>query len=214
MLPLGRTMRRARTAPRLVGGALVAAALGLASPALAKDASRPHVRSPGAPPPSADEQAVVAAVVADTFPRPRREPFNLALCLDVRTGEPYDEAETKPVTPPPRTGRKRARAHEPPPSAPHVRGAPPELVARLQRPWRVVASALACQLDPRKPIALDDERHTPAQLVTVSLGDVAAGSVRIDWTDGPDSTATRSRDCTASRGRSGWSVSCGGTWAQ
>ena len=84
------------------------------------------------------------------------------------------------------------------------------------RPWRIVASALDCRLDPRWPIALVDQ--TPAQLVTVHLtAHVATGSLRIDWTGGGAQVAggvVSSRDCTATHDRRGWTVRCGGTWSE
>jgi hypothetical protein len=166
------------------------------------------------PPPSADQQIVIAQIVNDTFPRPRREPAALALCLDVQIATAIDEDAEPP--PPPRHRRDGRKPPAPlPPPLPIIRGAPSELVTGLARPWRVVASALSCRLDPRQPFTLNDAAHTPAQLVTVHLApDVASGTIKIDWTDGHDPTAVSSRDCTATRGPRGWSVHCGGTWFQ
>jgi hypothetical protein len=206
---------------------LLAAALCLAALAPARARAQPHsqastktstkTRKPASQPVSlnSDQLSVVAASINDTFPRPRHEPLTLALCLDVQIATVIDEDAPPPPPPPRRRGaRKRAPEPEVPPQ-PIVRGAPPELVAGLARPWRVVASALSCRLDPSRPIALADERHTPAQLVTVHLApDVAVGPLKIDWTDGHDPTAANSRDCTAARGPRGWSVRCGGTWFQ
>jgi hypothetical protein len=208
---------------------LLAAALCLAALAPARALAQPHpktstttstttstkTRKPASQPAplSSDQLSVVAASINDTFPRPRHEPLTLALCLDVQIATAVDE--DAPAPPPRRRGaRKRAPEPEVPPQ-PIVRGAPPELLAGLARPWRVVASALSCRLDPRQPIALADERHTPAQLVTVHLApDVAAGPLTIDWRNGHDPTAANSRDCTAARGPRGWTVRCGGTWFQ
>lgn len=164
-----------------------------------------------------DQQRVVAAVVNDTFPRPRVA-APLALCLDVQILAATDE--TGDEAPEPRAkkhGRKRA---PPEPKLPALRGAPPELVEQLTRPWRAVASALACSTDPRKPLTLGDAQKTPARLVTVHVSaTAAAGTLRIDWTSGqPDDpiapTATSSRDCTATNPGNGWTVHCGGTWFQ
>ena len=192
----------------------IAAAALLVAVALV-DAGRAAARKPPkAPPPNADQQEVVAAVVEDVFKRPRRAPFSLALCLDVRVGPPLDE--DAPAAPPPRRGAKKKKQAAPDP-LPFlvVQGAPPELVARLARPWRVVSSASDCHLDPRAPITLGDGARTPAQLVTVHLQrDVAVGTFSIDWTAGGDTTATSSRDCTAARGPRGWTVQCGGTWVE
>jgi hypothetical protein len=207
MLARGPTMARACTKPQLV------AALCLAALAPARAVARKPVHPPPAAPalpPNADQQEVVAAVVADTFPLPKQQPLRLALCLDVQIG-PVVEAQA-PV-PRPRDARKPGRSPEPPPIA--VRGAPAELVARLQRPWRTVASALACRVSPHEPVSFNDARRTPAQLVTVHLApDVAVGAVKIDWTDARDPSAARSRDCTALREARGWTVRCGGTWSQ
>ena len=163
-----------------------------------------------APPPlTPDQQVVVAEVVNDTFRRPTRERASLALCLDVQVVAATDE--DAPAPPPKKRG---GRAHAPPPEplVPPLRGAPPELVERLTRPWRIVASALACSTDPRKPLTLNDAARTPAQLVTVHLtSDAAAGTAKIDWTEG---TANNSRDCAATSTPRGWTVHCGGTWYQ
>ena len=199
-------MPRARTHPTVFVAVFCLAALASAH-AEARKAARP--KAP--PPPNADQQIVVTEIVNQTFPRPKREPLTLALCLDVQIGPAFDEDAVPPLTPR-RGARKRAPAPVPPP-VPIVRGAPPELVARLARPWRLVASASACRLDPRHPIALDDAQHTAAQLVTVHLApDVSVGTIKIDWTDGHDPTATASRDCTAARDPRGLTVHCGGTW--
>jgi hypothetical protein len=159
-----------------------------------------------------DQQLVVAAVVNDTFPRPRAA-APLALCLDVQilaaTDEMGDEA------PEPRA-KKYGRKHATP-IVPSLRGAPPELVEHLTRPWRAVASALACSTDPRKPLTLGDAQKTPARLVTVHVAaTAAAGTLKIDWTSGQvdDPAATSSRDCTATNPGNGWTVHCGGTWFQ
>jgi hypothetical protein len=166
-----------------------------------------------------DQQLVVAAVVNDTFPRPRAA-APLALCLDVQilgaTDEVGDDEAPKPRAK--KHSRKRAIPVEPTlPKLPSLRGAPPELVERLTRPWRAVASALACSTDPRKPLTLGDAQKTPARLVTVHVAaTAAAGSLKIDWTSGQpdDATATSSRDCTATNPGNGWTVHCGGTWFQ
>jgi hypothetical protein len=162
-----------------------------------------------------DQQLVVAAVVNDTFRRPRAA-APLALCLDVQILAATDEAGTDepPAPRAKRHGRKRAA---PELKLPALRGAPPELVARLTRPWRLVASALSCSTDPRKPLTLGDAQRTPARLVTVHVAaTAAAGTVKIDWTSGQpdDPTATSSRDCTATNPGNGWMVHCGGTWFQ
>jgi hypothetical protein len=166
------------------------------------------------PPPNADQQEVVAQIVNETFRRPRGQPLTLALCLDVQIAPAFDE-DAAPAPPPPRYGRRKPAPLPELPPLPIIRGAPPELVAALARPWRVVASALACRLDPREPFAMNDAAHTPAQLVTVHLApDVASGTVQIEWTSGLDSKANGSRDCTATHAPRGWSVHCGGTWFQ
>ena len=206
-------MTRPRPRPTIVVAALCLAAFCAAAFAPARaEARKPAKSAKAPPPPSADQQEVVAAIVADTFPRPKREPLMLSLCLDVDIAPAVDED----APPPPRRRGKLKRAvaiEQPPPRI--IRGAPAELVTRLARPWRVVASALTCRLDPRRPIALGDAGHTPAQLVTVHLvPDVAAGTSKIEWTEGADATAANSRDCTAARGPRGWSVRCGGTWFQ
>jgi hypothetical protein len=170
--------------------------------------ARPARKAKPAPALTADQQEVVAQLVADAFPRPKREPLTLALCLDVQVGPATEEDEA-----PPRT--KRGRPMHTSPSRPEraVRGAPPELVTRVARPWRLVSSAATCRLDADHSIALPDERHTPAQLVTVHLGaDTAEGNVSIDWTPGPGSKPSQSRDCLAKRTPRGWTVTCGGTW--
>jgi hypothetical protein len=172
-----------------------------AAPALAR---KPKV----APPLTADQQEVVAQLIADAFPRPKRAPLTLALCLDVQVGPATDED----ATPPP---AKRGRATHRSPAQPErpVRGAPPELIARVARPWRLVSSAATCRLDASHPISLPDEHHTPAQLVTVHLAaDAAEGSVSIDWTPGPGSKPSQSRDCMVKRTPRGLAVTCGGTW--
>jgi hypothetical protein len=204
-------MPRARTKPTV---ALLAICLAALAPSAAV-ARKPPKPAKAPPPPTADQQEVIAQIVAETFPRPKHDPLTLALCLDVQIAPGVDEVAAPPPPPLPRRGaHKRSAAPEPPPP-PVIRGAPPELVTRLARPWRLVASALACRLDPRQPIALPDERHTAAHLVTVHLApDSAAGTIKIDWTDNHDPTATSSRDCTAARGPRGWTVRCGGTWFQ
>jgi hypothetical protein len=198
---------------------VVAAVLCLAALASARALARKPAKDAKAPPPNADQQLVVARIVDQTFPRPKREPLTLALCLDVRIGPPLDvDDETKPVIELPRRVAKKKGARKPdPPLLPDLRvqGAPAELVEHLARPWRLVASASSCRLDPRQPFALPDESHTPAQLVTVHLApDVAVGTIKIDWTDGHDPTIAASRDCTAARGARGWEIHCGGTWFQ
>jgi hypothetical protein len=177
--------------------------------------ARKAAKAPVAPPTlNADQQAVVTEIVNDTFRRPRREPLTLALCLDVQLAQAFDE-DAAPPPPPPRRGRHKPAPLPETPPLPIIRGAPPELVAALARPWRVVASALSCRLDPRETFTLNDAAHRPAQLVTLHLApDVASGTVRIDWTDGHDPTAGSSRDCTATRVPRGWSVHCSGTWFQ
>jgi hypothetical protein len=200
-------MPRARTKWMLVAVCLAAVA-----------PARARTRKPKAPPPpTADQQLVVAQIVNQTFPLPKREPLTLALCLDIQIADAVDE-DALPPPPAKHTRGARKRPLVPDselPRPPVVRGAPPELVQRLARPWRLVASAASCRLDPRLPVALPDERHTTAQLVTVHLApDAAAGTIKVDWTDARDPTATSSRDCTAARASTGWSVHCGGTWYQ
>jgi hypothetical protein len=172
-------------------------------PALARRARKPTA----APTLTADQQEVVAQLVADAFPRPKREPLTLALCLDVQVGPATDEEA--PARP------KRGHPMHTSPSRPEraVRGAPAELVTRVARPWRLVSSAATCRLDADHPITLPGEHHTPAQLVTVHLvADTAEGNVSIDWTPGPGSKPSQSRDCLAKRTPRGWAVTCGGTW--
>jgi hypothetical protein len=195
---------------------VVAAALCLAVLAPAGSDARKPAKAVQAPPPNADQQLVVARIVDETFPRPKHEPFTLALCLDVQIAPAADEDAPPAFALAKRDAKKRGRATKTAlPPLPILRGAPPELVARLARPWRLVASASSCRLDPRQPIALPDQPHTTAQLVTVHLApDVAVGTIKIDWTDGHDLTAGASRDCTAARGPRGWDVHCGGTWFQ
>jgi hypothetical protein len=200
-------MPRARTKMILAAAVCVAAL----APARA-DARKGKPKAP--PPPTADQQIVVAQIVNETFPRPKHEPLTLALCLDVQIADAVDEDALPP--PPKRRPRKRPVVPESEvPRPPVVRGAPPELVDRLARSWRLVASASSCRLDPRQPIALPDAQHTAAQLVTVHLApDVAVGTIKVDWSDGRDPTAAASRDCTAARAPRGWEVHCGGTWYQ
>jgi hypothetical protein len=170
-----------------------------------------------------DQQMVVAAVVNDTFPRPR-DATPLALCVDVQilaaTDEAGDDDANAPAPRPKKHGRARPPVESKPsplsPSPP-LRGAPPDLVERLARPWRAVASALKCSTDPRKPLTLGDAKKTRARLVTVHLAAAAAaGALKIDWTSGQadDPAATSSRDCTAANTPNGWTVHCGGTWFQ
>jgi hypothetical protein len=195
---------------------VVVAACCLAALASAHAEARKPAKPKAPPPPNADQQTVVAQIFNDTFPRPKREPFTLALCLDVQIAPLVDE-DAAPLFALPRrdTGKRPRKPEPPPPPVFRVQGAPPELIERLVRPWRLVASASACRLDPRQPIALNDEHHTAAQLVTVHLvPDVAVGSIRIEWTDSHDPTAGSSRDCTVARGPRGWDVHCGGTWFQ
>jgi hypothetical protein len=186
----------------------------LASP---RAEARKPLKAPKAPPTlTVDQQTVVAEIVSQTFPRPSREAATLALWLDVQLAPALDEDAAPP--PPPRRG-KRKRKPPPEPALPLfiIRGAPADLVEHLGRPWRVVASALSCRLDPRQPFALNDAPHTPAQLVTLHLApDVASGTIKIDWTNVADSDpgATNSRDCSATPGPRGWTVHCGGTWFQ
>jgi hypothetical protein len=216
-------MSPGRTKSTVVAAVLWLTALA-AAPAAAKPtkvgkapAAKAAAAKAAPPPPNTDQQLVVARIVDETFPRPKRDPVTLALCLDVRIGPALDvDDEMKPAIEPPRRGaKKRARKPEAPLPDLRVQGAPAELVERLARPWRLVASASSCRLDPRQPFALPDERHTPAQLVTVHLApDVAVGTIKIDWTDSHDPTSGASRDCTAARGTRGWEIHCGGTWFQ
>jgi hypothetical protein len=188
------------------------------------EARKPETKTKKAPQAlTPDQQLVVAAVVNDTFPRPRAA-APLALCLDVQILGATDDADDDAAAPPSRAkkhGRKRAPSVKPmPPPLPRLRGAPAELVERLTRPWRAVASALACSTDPRKPLTLGDAQKTPARLVTVHVAaTAAAGTLKIDWTSGPTDDpsgpgATSSRDCTAASTGNGWTVHCGGTWFQ
>jgi hypothetical protein len=193
---------------------ILAAAVGLTALAPARaDARKPAPP----PPPTVDQQLVVAQIINQTFPLPKREPLTLALCLDIQIAAAVDE-DALPPPPPKRSGPRKKRPLVPDSElarAPVVRGAPPQLVQALARPWRQVASALTCRLDPRLPITLPDEHHTSAQLVTVHLApDVAVGTIKVDWTDARDPTATSSRDCTAARAPTGLTVRCGGTWYQ
>ncbi|HEX4403201.1 MAG TPA: hypothetical protein VH560_00120 [Polyangia bacterium] len=184
-------------------------------------ATRAEARKTRKAPPQAltpDQQLVVAAAVDDTFPRPRAAAA-LALCLDVQILAATDEAGDDDVpTPTPRAKKHdRGRATRTEPKPPRLRGAPPELVEQLTRPWRAVASAVACSTDPRKPLTLGDAQKTPARLVTVHVAaTAAAGTLKIDWTSGQpdDPDATSSRDCTAANKGNGWTVRCGGTWFQ
>ncbi len=188
-------------------------AVGFAAFATTSAQARKAGKPKAPPPPNADQQEVIAQIVNDTFRRPRVSPLTFALCLDVQIEAAFDEDEAPP--PPPRHGRRKPAPLPEVPSLPVVRGAPPELVAALARPWRVVVSALSCRLDPRAPFTVNDAAHSPAQLVTVHLSpDVASGTVKIDWTSGHDPTGGSSRDCTATRASRGWSVQCGGTWFQ
>ena len=202
-------MPRARTKEILVAAVCLTALVSGRA-----DARKPKPKAP--PPPSADQQLVVAQIVNETFPRPRREPLTLALCLDVQIVDAVDEDTVPLFELPHRREKKRAHAAKPAiPPLPAVHGAPAELVERLARPWRLVASASSCHLDPRQPIALPDAQRTAAQLVTVHLApDVAAGTIKIDWTDSHDPTSSSSRDCTAARASTGWTIHCGGTWYQ
>jgi hypothetical protein len=178
-----------------------------------------------APPLTPDEQTVAAALVRDAFPRPSGAP--LVLCLDVQVtdaapdeGAPGEELPQPPTRGRARRGAKRARPATPSvPPAPVVRGAPRAIVDELNRPWRTVVSATACRLDPLQPYALKDAQHTPAQLVTVRLapGPTPATrqtsmTARIDWSSAPETG--HSRDCTTAYDGHGWTVHCGGTWAQ
>jgi hypothetical protein len=205
-----RPMPRARTQAMLVAAVCLTAL----APARA-DARKPKPKAP--PPPTADQLTVVAQIVNQTFPLPKRDPLTLALCLDIQIADAID-VDALPPPPPKRKGGPHKRPVVPEselPRPPVVRGAPPELVERLARPWRLVASASSCRLDPRLPFALPDEQHTAAQLVTVHLApDAAAGTIKVDWTDARDPTASSSRDCTAARAATGWTVHCGGTWYQ
>ncbi|HVU49912.1 MAG TPA: hypothetical protein VHL80_04450 [Polyangia bacterium] len=204
-------MPRACTNPLLAAAVLVTAL----APARA-DARKPTPTPP--PAPTADQQLVIAQIVNQTFPLPKRAPLTLALCLDIQIGDAIDEDAPPPPAPKAKHRGTRKPAAVPAselPRPPVVRGAPPELVQRLARPWRLVASASSCRLDPRLPVALPDEQHTSAQLVTVHLApDAAAGTIQVDWTDPRDPAATNSRDCTAARAPAGWTVHCGGTWYQ
>jgi hypothetical protein len=162
------------------------------------------------------QQIVVAAVINDTFPLPRPSDGPLVLCLDIQLSDLTLDGEPPPE-PSPKRGPARGEAKAQGPKPPVIRGAPPELIERVSRPWRTVVSALACQLDPRRPLTLNHEKHTLAQLVTVRMtAHVAAGAVKIDWTSpgSSNTAATSGRDCTATRGPRGWSVRCGGTWTQ
>jgi hypothetical protein len=195
---------------------VVTAALGvLLFAATRAEARKPKTEIKKAQALTPDQRLVVAAVVNDTFPRPRAA-APLALCLDVQILAATDEAgDEAPAPRAKKPGRKRAPPVEAPPSP--LRGAPPELVEQLTRPWRVVTSALACSTDPRKPLTLGDAQKTPARLVTVHVAaTAAAGALKIDWTSGQpdDPTATSSRDCTATNPGNGWTVHCGGTWFQ
>ncbi|MDB4981752.1 MAG: hypothetical protein JWM82_2504 [Myxococcales bacterium] len=200
--------------PKRTLAVLVGLAVGLAAFAATSAEARKAGKPKAPPPPNADQQEVIAQIINDTFRRPRISPLTIALCLDVQIEAAFDEDEAPPP-PPPRHGRRKAVPAPEVPPLPVVRGAPPELVAALARPWRLVATALSCRLDPRAPFTLNDAAHTPAQLVTLHLApDVASGTVKIDWTSGHDPTAGSSRDCTATRAPRGWSVHCGGTWFQ
>ncbi|HVZ73854.1 MAG TPA: hypothetical protein VHJ20_15850 [Polyangia bacterium] len=159
-----------------------------------------------------DQIEVVAAVVDDVFHRPRLGAPPLALCLDVETSGPMLDDEALP--PPAKRHGRRPPPRKPAP-APRLAGAPPELVARVARPWRVVSSALACRDAANAPLTFGDATHTPAQLVTVHLSPgTAAGSLGVEWTEvaAIDREATSSRTCTAAQGPRGWAVTCGGTW--
>jgi hypothetical protein len=160
---------------------------------------------------STDQQIVVAAAIDDTFPRPRNLKAPIALCLDVRSADdPLDEAP-----PVPRRGAQGKKTRALDAGLAVIQGAPPELVARVFRPWRPVVSASSCHLDARQPFTLDDTR-TPARLVTVRVSRAAVGALRIDWTGGTTEPqgGLQSRDCTASHGSRGWIVRCGGTWSE
>jgi hypothetical protein len=160
-----------------------------------------------------DQQLVVAAAIEDTFPRPRHLEAPIVLCLDVQ----LQEDPIADLVPPPsgaKGKKKKDKGPEVPPSA--FRGAPPELLARASRKWRVVVSAPTCRLDPRQAYTLDDAR-TLARLVVVRLGaHLATGDLRIDWTGGTSAPpgAVQSRDCHAAHGPRGWTVRCGGTWSE
>jgi hypothetical protein len=209
------------TKARHVLTAALLSALGVAlCAATDAEARKPKKASPALTP---DQQMVVAAVVNDTFPR-ARDAAPLALCLDVQILAATDEAGDDDAAAPAPRPKKHARARGPvkskrslPSPSPALRGAPPELVERLARPWRAVVSALTCSTDPRKPLTLGDAKSTPARLVTVHLAaTAAAGTLKIDWTSGQadDPAATSSRDCTATNTANGWTVRCGGTWFQ
>jgi hypothetical protein len=201
---------QARTKPTIAAAFGWVCLAAFATSAQARKATKP--KAP--PPPNADQQEVVAQIVNETFPRPRGQALPLALCLDVQIAPAFDE-DAAPPPPPPRHGRRKPPPLPELPPPPIIRGAPPELVTALARPWRAVASALSCRLDPRAPFTMNDAAHTPARLVTVHLApEVASGTIQIDWTSGHDSTANGSRDCTATRAPRGWSVHCGGTWFQ
>jgi hypothetical protein len=198
----------------------------LAAPfAVAKPQARPAPLTP-------DQQTVVAAIVHETFPKPRPGNTPLALCLDVQVTDAEPDETPGEEFPQPRArghvrrGGKPARATKrptkqstkrstpPPDPVPTTRGAPPELVEQVNRPWRAVVSATACHLDPLQPYTLNDAGHTPAQLVTVRLAPgPAPTTARIDWTASA-SAASRSRDCTTAHDAHGWTVHCGGTWSQ
>jgi hypothetical protein len=159
-----------------------------------------------------DQQIVAAAAVDDAFPRPRHLESAIVLCLDVRAADDPRQ-ELAPPPPPRHEKHKRPRAPDPPPSA--IRGAPPELLARLTRPWRPVVSAQSCRLDPRQAYTLEDGR-TLARLVTVRVGTPSpVGALRVEWAGGTSAppSGVQSRDCTATRGPRGWTVRCGGTWS-
>jgi hypothetical protein len=192
----------------------VALALAVATFASRPTEARKPAKAPKGPPTlTADQETVVADIVSQTFPRPRPGAAALALCLDVQLAPIFDEDTAPP--PPPRGRRKHKPAPEPVLPTFTISGAPPELVEHVARPWRVVASALSCRLDPRQPFTLNDAAHTPAQLVTLHLApEVTSGTIKIDWTAGNDPGTTNSRDCTATRGPHGWAVHCGGTWFQ
>jgi hypothetical protein len=200
---------------RLIPVVVIALILGVAAFASRPAEARKPAKAPKAPPTlTADQETVVADIVGQTFPRPRPGAAALALCLDVQMAPIFDEDTAPP--PPPRGKRKHKAPPEPVLPTFTIGGAPPELVEHVTRPWRVVASALSCRLDPRQPFTLNDAAHTPAQLVTLHLApEVASGTIKIDWTNaGTDPGATNSRDCTATRGPRGWAVHCGGTWFQ
>jgi hypothetical protein len=201
---------------------LVLVASGAAATAWARKPPRP----PPTPSLTLDQQTVLAQVVNDTFRSSRAQPGPFTLCLDVQTTDvsPDDEPPPEPEAASKLKSKSksrhpfaRPRPHAPPPPLPVVRGAPPELLARLTRPWRTVVSATTCRLDPRQPFTLGDAKHTPAQLVTLRLlAQVATGTIRVEWTgaSATDPHASSSRDCTSARatGPSAWAVTCGGTW--